>query len=671
MANANWSGGKSKGRAQAYARLRHNDSERRADPQVEHSNREIDKSRTHLNFEVGPTAGLTYEQKKARLDARLNEFGYPPDSELKTLGKNAPTAMQSIVIYAPDELDNEAALADGRLKKWFEAAADELVKNVGEENVISFSVDVDEVHDYIDAATGKQVKSKFHAHAAVVPICDVKQVARQLVYLRPDGSETLDEAEAERVFIDKCNAETDDIDRAARDENGDPITGPKCARMKNGRRKYKKQKRSEATKATRKLSGSEFASRERMSALNAAIHKRTEREFGLQWNTHELGTYQRTDGDGNKTVEELKSASAAREIAQRVEAAERDINAAIEHADALTNDAEAMRAEARELRSDASAKHAAVERQINDMLGDSYVERYVALDGSLQEEIDLDTGLPARAPGLRAIERELDAKRREVGDLKLRDDALTERETSVTARENALEPRERKLANAEANVAARSKDASAKAERAEAREQRAGEVIEQAERLVARFLGNAAERFAAKLESLGKAADRASYSRSKSAPVFSAIMDCANSLAAHVRSHLKSPELDAWARADTSVYGTPPDRQHAFVADLWAFEDVCRRRASRDDDEAASWGSRARDAHELSDILNRFKDPVLDAWVDGDEFMIEKLTEIKPKPTAPKTAHDSSKARAAEILRTSYAVDNAREATGDDFMPGF
>lgn len=671
MANANWHGGKSKGRAQAYARLRHNDNERRADPQVEHANREIDKSRTHLNFEVGPTAGLTYEQKKARLDARLEEFGYPPDGELKTLGKNAPTAMQSIVIYAPDALNNEAALADGRLKQWFEAAADELVNNVGEENVISFSVDVDEVHDYVNAETGKQVKSKFHAHAAVVPICDVKQVARQLVYLRPDGSETLDESEAERVFIDKCNAETDDIDRAARDENGDPITGPKCARMKNGRRKYKKQKRSEATKVTRKLSGSEFASRERMSTLNAAIHKRTEREFGLKWNVHELGTYQRTEGDENKSVEELKAASAAREIASRVEVAEREIDAAIEHADALTNDAETMHAEARELRADASAKHAAVERQINDMLGESYVARTVASDGSLRDELDLDTGLPSRAPGLRAVERELDAKRREVGDLRARDDALNARETNVTERENALAPRERKLAEAEVNVAAQSKDASVRAERAEAREQHAEQVIERAERLIERFLGNAVERFAAKLESLGKAADRASYSRSKSAPVFSAIMDCANSLAAHVRSHLKSPELDAWARADTSVYGTPPDRQHAFVADLWAFEDVCRRRASRDDDEAASWGSRARDAHELSDILNRFKDPVLDAWVDGDEFMIEKLTEIKPKPTAPKTAHDSSKARAAEILRTSYAVDNAREATGDDFMPGF
>lgn len=621
MANANWNGGKSKGRAQAYARLRHNDNERRADPQVEHSNREIDKSRTHLNFEVGPTAGLAYEQKKARLDARLNEFGYPPDSELKTLGKNAPTAMQSIVIYAPDELNNEAALADGRLKQWFEAAADELVKNVGEANVISFAIDVDEVHDYVDAATGNQVKSKFHAHAAVVPVCDVKQVARQLVYLRPDGTETLDEAEAERVFIDKCNAETDDIERAARDENGDPITGPKCARMKNGRRKYKKQKRSDATKTTRKLSGSEFASRERMSALNAAIHKRTEREFGVKWNSHELGTYQRVDGAGNKTVEELKAASAAREIANRVEVAEREINAAIERSDALTNDAETMHAEARKMRADASAKHAAIEYQINDMLGESYVARTVASDGSLQEEIDLDTGLPSRAPGLRAIERELDSKRREVGDLKARDDALAAREKTVAAMETSIAHREQIVVQRVADVDERER-------RATERERRAEQAFERADRLIKRFIGDAIDRFAAKLESLASAAEKAAGDRPQQRGLWHTVSDAAGAIAHHVREHAGCETMEEWADADVvNLYGKAPDLQHAFVADLWSYADVSARRAHVENIEAESWRNQARNANELASILNRIADPVIDDWIGGDEFILEQLVE--------------------------------------------
>lgn len=629
MANANWNGGKSKGRAQAYARLRHNDSERRADPQVEHANREIDKSRTHLNFEVGPTAGLTYEQKKARLDARLDEFGYPPDSELKTLGKNAPTAMQSIVIYAPDALNNEAALADGRLKKWFEAAADELVKNVGEENVISFSVDVDEVHDYVDAATGKQVKSKFHAHAAVVPICDVKQVARQLVYLRPDGSETLDEAEAERVYIDRCNAETDDIDRAARDENGDPITGPKCARMKNGRRKYKKQKRSDATKVTRKLSGSEFASRERMSAINAAIHKRTEREFGVKWNSHELGTYQRVDGAGNKTVEELKAASAAREIANRVEVAEREINAAIERSDALTNDAETMHAEARKMRAEARAKHTAVERQINDMLGESYVARTVTRDGSLRDELDLATGLPARAPGLRAIERELAETRREVGDLRARDDALAAREKTVAAMETSIAHREQIVVQRVADVDERER-------RATEREQRAEQAFERVDRLIKRFIGDAIDRFAAKLESLASAAEKAASDRPRQRGLWHAVSDTSGVIARHVREHSGGETMKEWADADVvNLYGKAPDLQHAFVADLWSYANVSARRAQVENIEAESWRNQARNANELASILNRIVDPVIDDWIGGDEFILEQLVE----ETAASSAH--------------------------------
>ena len=650
MANANWNSGKSKGRAQAYARLRHNDNERRADPQVAHSNREIDKARTHLNFEVGPTAGLTYEQKKTRLDARLNEFGYPPDSELKTLGKNAPTAMQSIVIYAPDELNNEAALADGRLKKWFEAAADELVKNVGEENVISFAIDVDEVHDYIDAETGNQVKSKFHAHAAVVPICDVKQVARQLVYLRPDGSETLDEAEAERVFIDRCNAETTDIDRAARDENGDPITGPKCARMKNGRRKYKKQKRSEATKATRKLRGSEFASRERMSALNAAIHKRTEREFGLKWNVHELGTYQRTEGDENKSVEELKAASAAREIAQRVEVAEREINAAIERSDALTNDAEDMHAEARKMRADARAKHAAVEHQINDMLGDSYVERYVASDGSLRDELDLATGLPARAPGLRALERELAETRREVGDLRARDDALAVREKTVAAMETSIAHREQIVVQRVADVDERER-------RATEREQRAEQAFERADRLIKRFIGDAIDRFAAKLESLASAAEKAAGDRPQQRGLWRTVSDAAGAIARHVHEHAGGETMKEWAGADVvALYGPAPDRQHEFVADLWSYADVSAQRGRTAGDGAESWLGQARHANTLADILNRLGDPVIDGWLDGDEFLLERL--------------EGAGARTARTEEAAQPEPDARTAPASSPGPG-
>lgn len=614
MANANWNGGKSKGRAQAYARLRHNDNERRADPQVEHTNREIDKSRTYLNFEVGPTAGLTYEQKKARLDARLDEFGYPSDAELKRLGKNAPTSMQSVIIYAPAELDNEDALMDGSLEAWFAMAADELVKLAGAENVISFAVDVDEVHEYTDARTGKRTRSKFHAHAAVVPVCDVKQVARQPVYLRPDGSETLDEAEAERVYIDRCNAETTDIDRAARDENGDPITGPKCARLKNGRRKYRKQKRSEATKATRKLSGSEFASRERMSALNAAIHRRTEREFGMKWNTHELGTYQRTDADENKSVEELKAASAAREIDARIERAAREIEQNTERAEMLLAQADELNDAARKREREADARYRAVERQVLDMEGESYTPGSIAPDGTFNPELDFHTFKPALEPGIQALEREIAAKRRALSDL----DA---REASLKTREAMLAAREHEVSTKEADADARSRQAASKARNAEM-------LISMAEKLIDRFIGNAIERFAAKLERLAGAADKAAGDRPQQRGLWRTVSDAAGAIARHVHEHAGGETMKEWAGADVvNLYGKAPDLQHAFVADLWSYADVSARRAHVENIEAESWRSQARNANELASILNRIVDPVIDDWIGGDEFILEQLVE--------------------------------------------
>ena len=612
MANANWNGGKSKGRAQAYARLRHNDNERRADPQVEHTNREIDKSRTYLNFEVGPTAGLTYEQKKARLDARLDEFGYPSDAELKRLGKNAPTSMQSVIIYAPAELDNEDALMDGSLEAWFAMAADELVKLAGAENVISFAVDVDEVHEYTDARTGKRTQSKFHAHAAVVPVCDVKQVARQPVYLRPDGSETLDEAEAERVYIDRCNAETTDIDRAARDENGDPITGPKCARLKNGRRKYRKQKRSEATKATRKLSGSEFASRERMSALNAAIHRRTEREFGMKWNTHELGTYQRTDADENKSVEELKAASAAREIDARIERAAREIEQNTERAEMLLAQADELNDAARKREREADARYRAVERQVLDMEGESYTPGSIAPDGTFNPELDFHTFKPALEPGIQALEREIAAKRRALSDL----DA---REASLKTREAMLAAREHEVSTKEADADARSRQAASKARNAEM-------LISMAEKLIDRFIGNAIERFAAKLERLAGAADKAAGDRPQQRGLWRTVSDAAGAIARHVHEHAGGETMKEWASADVvALYGQAPDRQHEFVADLWSYADVSAQRGRTAGDGAESWLGQARHANTLADILNRLGDPVIDGWLDGDEFLLERL----------------------------------------------
>lgn len=460
MANANWHNGRAKSRSQAKAWLRHNDKERRADPQIRHANREIDKSRTHRNFEVGPTKHLTLAQKIDRFDARLDKFGYPIDADLGTKKSNTPTCMQGIILNAPDELNNVEALDDGRLKKWADAAAEVVCDLFGEDNVIAMYVDVDEQHLYTDAKTGEKRLSRFHIHAFVVPVCEVKQVEKQFVYLRPDGSETLEESEAERVYITVNNSETDDETKAARNDDGAPKMGPKHARLKNGRRKVKKQKRSEATKTKLKLSGSEFALSENKDKLNRAIHERTKRDFGFGWNSHEPGTYKRNPGDRNATVEKLKAQTAEREIAQKVEEAAAEIEAKVKASQQTLDDAEAAaktiktdaETEAKRLKDSAEteaakakreAEEAAKQRDKAKRTRDLYAgEAYVVTRSDGTREKHLGTkGLQKRNEELRTQNKELHVQNE---GLLAENKRLRKANANLSAREAAVADRERR-----------------------------------------------------------------------------------------------------------------------------------------------------------------------------------------------------------------------------------
>lgn len=460
MANGNWHNGRAKSRSQAKAWLRHNDKECRADPQIRHANRKIDKSRTYLNFEVGPTKNLTLEEKFDRLEARLDELGYPTDADLGEKNQNTPTCMQGIILNAPDALNTVEALEDGRFEKWADAAAEEVCACFGEENVIAMYADVDEQHVYTDAKTGEKRTSRFHVHCFVVPVCEVKQVKKQFVYLRPDGTETLEESEAERVYITDNNSETDDETKAAKNEDGTPKMGPKHARLKNGRRKIKKQKRSEATETKLKLPGSEFALSENKDKLNRAIHERTKRDFGFGWNTHEPGTYKRNPGDRNATVEELKAQTAEREIAQKVEEAAAEIEAKVKASQQTHDDAEAAaetiktdaETEAKRLKDSAEteavkakreAEEAAKQRDKAKRTRDLYAgEAYVVTRSDGTREKHLGTkGLQKRNEELRTQNKELHVQNER---LLAENKRLRKANANLSAREAAVADRERR-----------------------------------------------------------------------------------------------------------------------------------------------------------------------------------------------------------------------------------
>lgn len=467
MANANWNGGHAKSRAQAHAWLRHNDRERRADPQVSHANRELDQTRTHLNFEVGPTAGMTYEEKCARLDARLEEFGYPADVDLQTKGHTTPTCMQGIIVAPPDALCSEEHIHDGSLEAFFEGVVDIASQKFGAENIIASYVDVDEMHEYIDAETDKVRMSVPHMHLYVVPVVDVKPLQRVPIYLTPDGEETLNVDEAELVFLTPQNAETDDPSQAAEDENGEPLTGPKCARVKSGRRKYKKVKPDANAPVTRKLQGSEFSSAARISAFNNAVHQMALDQFGLRWNTHEPGTYKRIPGTKNKTVEQLKAESFAREAAQQVEkvdalvrTAEATLGDAQANAEAMTKQAD----EAKRERDDAAREMQAIRKRNAELSGDIFEgedgRRYYGTKGLRGRISELSNERNKLATENAELVKQNKAAEAKHAELVAENERLTQqnatqanalklRETKAKEREGELDARERTVAAAE------------------------------------------------------------------------------------------------------------------------------------------------------------------------------------------------------------------------------
>lgn len=297
MANVNHQGGHVKSRAQAKAWLRHNDRERRADPQTNHTNLDIDAELTAANFELGPTIGMSYADKCARLDGLLDAWGYGDDGTVCMTGR---------VVYPPDDVVDDPV----RMRSWFEAAADVIVDRDGADNIVGMYVDMDEVHDYTDARTGEVKRAKPHMHVYAVPVVEAPVKPQRIpVYLTPEGRETTDETAAARVYRTACGGETDDPTAAVLDDDGEPVTCPRRARTKAGKVKRKKVPPADDAPVVKRLCGSDFSARARIIGLNDDLERMTRERFGISYNTGAA----RDPARRNKTVEELKAESAALE----------------------------------------------------------------------------------------------------------------------------------------------------------------------------------------------------------------------------------------------------------------------------------------------------------------------------------------------------------------------
>lgn len=104
------------------------------------------------------------------------------------------------------------------------------------------------------------------------------------------------------------------------------------------------------------------------------------------------------------------------------------------------------------------------------------------------------------------------------------------------------------------------------------------------------------------------------------------------------------------------------------VARLWTLSDACNDHAGGDPE---AWAECGGEAGMLDDRLTRLGDPALDAWVDGDESILEKLEQERPIPlTGEATAGDNSKKKDTVARAAIVATDNVAEANGDDYLPG-
>lgn len=165
MASCDWK--KIKTPQEAKALLRHCITDERL--KTQHSNKQIDKTRTHLNLHFG-TMG-DYKMSAYWYDKRIAEL----DKQQGANKRKDRVTLVGLDIPLPDGLPAHFA------EQWFRSVYAKLGQRFGDENVVGGVVHFDEVHSYVDAETGEKRQSRPHLHAYVVPVIDGKLNAKSVM----------------------------------------------------------------------------------------------------------------------------------------------------------------------------------------------------------------------------------------------------------------------------------------------------------------------------------------------------------------------------------------------------------------------------------------------------------------------------------------------------------
>lgn len=153
MASVNWL--KIKGAAAAKAMMRHSDSEERL--KHEHSNKQLDKTKTALNYHF--YAG-SYEDACRKYDARIEQL----DSTTNKNKRKDRVTLYSLEVPLPAEISSA-----GDERRFFTLVGRMMKKRYGEDNFIQGYVHKDEIHDYVDPTSKEIHTSRVHGHFFFVP----------------------------------------------------------------------------------------------------------------------------------------------------------------------------------------------------------------------------------------------------------------------------------------------------------------------------------------------------------------------------------------------------------------------------------------------------------------------------------------------------------------------
>ena len=154
MAAVQFSGGKCHGAAEAKAMMRHADADERL--KHEHSNKDIDKSKTELNTSL---YDLSYKEMCDLYDQKVQQY---QNNATRKLRSNAVTLVDAIVTV-PRDLDE--MLQD----LWVSDVVDIINKHYKADVVLDAKMHRDEIHDYVDPDSHKTVTSRVHAHIFMFP----------------------------------------------------------------------------------------------------------------------------------------------------------------------------------------------------------------------------------------------------------------------------------------------------------------------------------------------------------------------------------------------------------------------------------------------------------------------------------------------------------------------